>query len=72
MRRLRARTTRERVIILSANLAGALVGAAIFAGLGGLFDDDQGWSGFAFFAVTMFVISQYQPELTKLFREWDR
>jgi len=61
-------TSRERAACVVVALFGALVGGAVVWALGRLFGDDQGWFGFAFFAVGMFVVSLYEPELVKLFR----
>ena len=68
VRRLRAMTNRERVVTVSAGLVSALVAGAIYWALARVFGDDPGWFGFVFFAFWMFVVSQYQPELVKLFR----
>jgi hypothetical protein len=49
--------------------AGALVGALVFYLLGFLVGDSQGIGSAVFFAVWMFVVVQYQPEVVHLWHK---
>jgi hypothetical protein len=71
-RRLRAVSARARVTIIAAGSAASVFGGAVYWGLGTLLHSGQGWFGFVFFSIWMFVIWLYQPELVRLFRRLDR